>query len=819
MLKNYFKLAWRSLFKHKLYSGISLLGLAVGMAVCLVILLFVQDELSYDQFHQKKDRIYRLLSHNALADVEFASTSGPLAPVLRERFSEMEEVARMFSRSAGISVLGDNKSQQDRFEEDNFHFADSSILNILSFDFLVGNPQYALSAPNSLVLNRTMAEKYFGQDWQTQSIIGRQIIVEGQFPFQVTGVFEDYPLNSHIAINFLASFENIYEMNGEQVGQNLRINWIYNPYQYFILLREGVTQETVEAKFPTFLKEHTPANYAENNDLSLQPLPEIYLYSDDIASSSGNYGDISILYVFAAIAIFTLLIACINFINLSTARSLKRAKEVGMRKVLGAQRFQLIGQFLSESTLLSFLALGSSFVLIYLFLPILNALTQKEISFSALSNPYILSGLFAIFLLTGLIAGSYPALFVSRFRPVLSLKGFVSEKGKGNLWLRRGLVVFQFCISITLIAASFVLFQQLDFLRNKPLGFDQEQLVAIPLFTANRNLLLGGGLTGELRGRMNTFEEELLRDPHFEAVSVTSHLPGLGAVYRNVVPDGFKREDNIYIANMAVDYDFIETAGLEVLAGRKFSKEFGTDHLNAFVLNESAIHQFGWQDPKEAIGKPLEREGKAGTVIGVLKDFHFSPLQQEISPLLMDVSPLLFRHFVIRLQNQEMANSMEHLENLWRTHFPERVFAYQFLDDRIDESYRQQERLGQITSYFAFLAIFISCLGLFGLASFSVAQRTKEIGIRKVLGASTTHIVRLLSREFILLVGVAFTIAVPITLYFMNGWLQDFAYRINISVWVFLVAGILALLIASLTVGYQSIRAAVANPIDSLREE
>lgn len=820
MFLNYLKTAWRNLLRHKLFSFISVVGLAVGMAVCLTILLFVKDELSYDRFHENKDRIYRLTTQNGLADLHFASTSAPLGPVLATQVPDIEAVARLFARSASIMRLGEgSKGEAERFEESNFYHADSTIFDILTFAFLVGAPEKALTAPGSLVMSEEMAIKYFGEHWRAADIIGQQIEVEGQFPFQVTGVFRDWPHQSHLEISFLASFENMYEMNGENVGQNLRLNWLYNPFQYYVLLREGVSEAVVEAQFPNFLKEHTPDYYADKNELQLQPLNEIYLYSDGIISAAGRNGDINLLWLFAAIALFTLLIACVNFINLSTVRSIKRAREVGMRKVLGAQRWQLISQFLGESAVVSVLGLGGALLLVWLFLPVLNGLTDKELAFFDLAQPQILWGMLGVWVISGLLAGAYPALFVSRFRPVVSLKGKVSEQVGGNVWLRRSLVVFQFCISIALITASLILYQQLDFLRNKPLGFAKEQMVSLPLFSSNRNLLLGGGMTPELRGRLTAFEDELLKAPQINAITQASHLPGMGAVYRNVIPEGATQQDQIFVPNIAVDYDFIESVGLEVVSGRGFSRSFGTDHTNAFVVNEQAVKQFDWGTPEEAIGRPLEREGKQGTVIGVVKDFHFASLQQPIQALVMDVAPMLFTNFLVRMEGDTPREAMQRLEDAWKVHFPERAFTYNFLDEQIGQMYRQQEQLGQLTGYFAFLAVLISCLGLFGLASFIVTQRMREMGIRRVLGASTRHLLGLLSKEYVLLLAVAFVLATPITYFLMKDWLSEFAYRIELGVGVFLLGGLLAFLIAGMTVSYQSIRAVRVNPAQVLKEE
>ncbi|SDK99334.1 putative ABC transport system permease protein [Catalinimonas alkaloidigena] len=833
MFKNYFKVAYRSLVRQRGYTLINVIGLAGGMTCCLLILLFVRHELSYDRFQPRAERLYRLNYSIEMQgnEINIARTPPPIAPAMQEYFPEVEATARIFVRAAGLSTTDENPK---RYEETHFAFADSSITRLFHFDFVAGNPERALYEPFTLLISDEMAEKYFG----TTDAVGKTLLLDGQHLFRVTGVIRSYPDNSHIHFPLLANYESMLATLPEGGRDNLAQNWIISHSFTYVLLHPQQSYRAVNAKMRGFLDQRSTAPLKDQQTFTLQPLLDLHLHAPAFQAVSEPTGDITYVYVFIAIALVTLLIACINFINLTTARSLQRAREVGMRKVLGAERTQLIGQFLGESLLLSFLSFLLSLLLVHLLLPELNALTDKSLTFSYLLEPGLLLSFVGVFLLTGLLAGAYPAFVISNYRPVESLKGnlgrglprSVAPEATGNdfgQWLarqgrgfslRKVLVVAQFTASIALIGCALVAFRQLEYLRSRPLGFQQEHVLQLPLFANSINNVFGG-FSAELRERLNSFEEKIAHNPNVVASTLSSDPLGSGAVRRGAVPEGFTAEDNLFFPGLSVDYDFLEAFDLELVAGRRFSKEAGTDHLEAFIVNEKAVEEFQWGTPEEAIGKTLNREGKEGKVIGVVKDFHYDPLSQPIGPFIFDVTPSIFTTLSIRIKPDDVPATLQFLESEWNDFFPQKTFVYEFLDDSIARLYDTQQRLGRIIGTFAFLAIFISAMGLLGMASYLTLLRRKEIGVRKVLGASVSGIVLMLARDFTGPILVALVLALPLSWWATDRWLQDFAYHID-QTWLFLVvSGVVALLVAWLTVSLQSIRAATANPVDSLRNE
>ncbi|QHT71265.1 FtsX-like permease family protein [Rhodocytophaga rosea] len=812
MLKNYLTIALRTLSRQKAYTFINIAGLATGLACCFLILLFVFDELSYDTFQQKASRIYRLQYEVTFGgnEVKLASTPPPFAPLLTGFFPEIETAARVYQRNASLQVNG--KGQSEKFDE-TVTFADSTMLDILSFDFVSGTPRAALDAPFSVIISDEMAVKYFGKE----QALGKALLFEGRYPMKITGVFKKYPNHSHIHFNVIANYETMFATEIPEVRENLSQNRLISHSYTYVLLKPNQSVASVNKRFPAFLEKYGNEQLRKDQNFSLQPLLDIHLYSDLQAEPEPG-GDIMYVYLFTGIAFITLLIACINFINLATASSLRRTREVGVRKVLGAYRIQLIGQFLGESLLISLMAFIISVVLVMAGLPLLNELTGKQLSVDVLGNWQVILAFFGLFVAAGMIAGSYPAFFVSGFQSVESLKGTNIATKAGGVGVRKVLVVTQFTVSIALMAGALVSYQQLQYLQNRPLGFGKEHTLVLPLFSDNLNNIFGG-VGPEMRSKTNAFEEAIAQNPKVKASTLSSGSPGNGAVMRNIVPQGFTQEDNIFVSGMPVDYDFISAYGMEIIAGRDFSKTYGTDHLEAFIINEKAVQQFKWGSPQEAIGKTIDREGKKGKVIGVVKDFHYQSLQAPIEAFVFDVNPPVFNTFSIKVQSDHIPQTIEFLEKKWNEFFPERAFSYAFLDETINEAYNADQRLGKIIGYFAFLAIFISGLGLFGLASFTTAQRTKEIGIRKVLGASIPQIVGLLYKDFALLVGISFVVAIPLAWYVMNKWLADFAYSIPMQWWMFALPGLLVTIIALLTVSWQSIKAALANPVKSLRNE
>ncbi len=816
MLDNYLKIAIRNLLRHKGFAVINITSLTLGMTCCFLILLFVRNELSYDTFHKKYDRIYRISYNPLFAGLPqaLAVIPPPASPLLPGYFPEIETSARMYRRSASIETLSEGNVGRKKFEEENFFFADPAIANVFTFSFLEGNPKTALRDNFMVVITDEMAEKYFGG----QSALGKTLLFGGSQPMKVSGVVKAFPDHSHLKFGFIANYETMFALETPAARKNLTQNWIISHSWTYVLLKPNQNPASVNAKFPQFLLTHAPKQFSKDIDFHLQPMRDFHLRSSE-ANTPEPLGSITYLYVFSAVAFITLLIACINFINLSTARSLKRAKEVGMRKVLGAEKRQLIGQFIGESFLLSMAAFMLSLGLIQLLLPVLNQLTGKHLTLANLFGDNLLMLMFfGIFLLTSLLAGSYPAFFVSAFQPLATLKGnFSSIKAKGGM-LRQALVVAQFAASIALIAGAMVALRQLHFMHNQPLGFAKDYIVTAPLYSNNLNNIFVQP-NDSLYRKIKTFQNLLKQNPNVVEVTLSSQALGQGSTRRGIVPEGFTPEDNKFIACLAVDYNFLKAYDMKLLTGRDFSEAFETDRTSAFIITETGARSFGWKTPEAAIGKTVNREGKEGKIIGVIRDFHAESLQMPLEGVLLDIDIPQLSLFSFKINAQNIPQTLRFLEQQWTQFFPEKAFAYEFLDQAIARLYESDQRLGHTIGYFAILVVLISCLGLYGLVSLVAQQKIKEIGIRKVLGASTSQIVVLLSRSFLKLVLIAFVIATPIAWYVMNQWLQDFAYRIDIGWWVFALSGVLALAIALLTVSFQAIKAALANPVKSLQTE
>ncbi|MEZ5039413.1 MAG: ABC transporter permease [Saprospiraceae bacterium] len=820
MIKHYLKTAFRNLFKHKLFSFVNILGLGLGMACCFLILIFVRHEFSFDNFQKNVDRIGRVnytASFGNSATV-LARIPPPIAPLMPDFFPEVKYAARMFPRSVSVEVReGAAGNGVARFEVPEVAFVDSNLLDILTFDFIEGDPLLALKQPFSVILTEEMARQFFG----STEVLGKTIHFLSTYPFRVTGVIKDHPDNSSLRFNLLVPYENMYDIEGETFGPSLRNNltqnWVVSHSATFVLLTEGASMAAINERFPAFLKTYGNEQFRDNQSFSVMALRDIHTQSqaglEQVAPANMNY-----LYLFIGIGLLTLVIACINFVNLSTASSLSRAREIGVRKAVGAGKEGIMGQFLGESILLSFLGFLISMVLLQLFLPYLNTLTQRELSFNIWQESWLSIVFLGIFLLTGLLAGIYPAFFVARFKPIHILKG----KGYASLpqgaRLRKVLVSIQFWVSIVLMAGTFGIYKQISYLQSQPMGFQQDQVINVPLFSPNVNAVFGG-VDANLRQKTNAFEEELLKNPKVEAVTLSSGTLGVGAVRRRIDSDNIPPEENVFAAGLSVDYDFVETYALELVTGRSFGRAFGTDHLDAYVINESAVTLLGWESPEQALGQMVDREGKKGKVIGVVKDFHYRSLRYPIDAFIMDVNPATFNTFSIRIQGSDLPETIDFIESKWNTMFPEKVFENTFLDETIGNSYASDTRFGQIISYFAFLAILISCFGLYGLVTYTAVQKTKEIGIRKVLGASISHILLLLSKEFIWLIGIAGLLAFPLVYYGLQQWLSNFAFTIKLGVGLLLAPWALVLAIALLTLSYQALKAAFSDPVKALRYE
>ncbi len=792
MFRNYLKIAFRNLWKHKIFSFINITGLAIGMAVCILILLWVRDELNFDKFQENSPQLYRVIQEADYAghDIRMARTPFPLGPALKNDFPEISDAARVFVNGMQVKV------GEKTFEDDEMIFADPSFLKMFSFPLLQGDAATALSNPLSIILSEETAQKYFG----TRDALGKTLMVMNKLQVQVTGIMKNTPRNSHLQFDFIVPM-NILKEFGFDIDQMPWTNSNNSLYTY-VMLQKNAGMQDVDQKISHIMAKHVSTSA---NRMFLQPFSQIHLHSNFLGDVEGQ-GDIKYVYIFSIMAVFVLLIACINFMNLTTARSGNRAKEVGMRKVIGASRKDIVKQFFGESVFMSLIALGFAIVLVELLLPVFNHLSNKELAVDYLGNSGMLLGLIGIALLTGLVAGSYPALFLSSFQPVKVLKGSLRSGAKNSLF-RKVLVITQFSLSIILIIATTVVYSQINYMSKKNLGFDKEQLVYIHLNRAARE-------------KCEPLKNELLKNPNVVDVTVASHLlTDVTHAFDHVSWEGKNPDENVTMNGISVDYDFIKTLGMQLAAGRDFSEEHTTDATQAYIINEAAAKKMGFDSP---VGKQFslsEEMNRPGTIIGVLKDFHFKPLSKEIEPMVIFLGQRERFYLYARVKPGNISATVSQLEKTWKNIVPGAEFRYGFFDEAIAELYTNEKRVGNLFEYFTVLAIFISCLGLFGLASFVAEQRTKEIGVRKVLGASVPSVVTLLSREFSLWVLLANIIAWPVAWYFMNKWLLNFAYRTQLQIWIFVFAGALAMLIALLTISIQAVKAATVNPVESLRYE
>jgi putative ABC transport system permease protein len=793
MLKNYLKIAIRNLWKHKVFSLINILGLSVGMAAGFLIFLYVNFELTYDRFHSKTDRIYRMVtdvktpSETIKADI----TTWTYAPFAKQEFPEIEA----YARTGGGSFLvrkGDIK-----FQENNTLFADSSLFRIFDFKLRKGNPATALKEQLSVVFTEKAAKKYFGNS----DPIGQTLLLSSEgLPATVTGVMENIPENSQIKADMFISMSTLTQ----RFNKNLDSEWGNFGASSYLLLKPGVNPAQLEKKFPAFLERHVGKLMAEmkmHYTILLEPFADVHLLSDRASDDKGSMNNV---YVFSVVALFILLIACINFVNLTTARSAERAREVGVRKVVGAPRTLLARQFIMESVLICLLAFIVSVILVALFIPAFNTLSGKIISTGIAAEWPFVGGMFMAAILIGVVAGSYPAIVLSSFEPVVVLKGRFTTSVRGIL-LRKGLVTLQFGISIALIIATIVVFTQMNFMRNRDLGFSKDQMLVIDT-------------QGD--AAQKAFKESLNGIAGIKSTTASSSVPGGGnsSAYSNIQ----NQAGDMQAANLDlyfVDYNYLSQYNLKLAAGRSFSRDFGTDSTQAMIINEATARLFGYSKPEEAIGRKFNQWGREGTIIGVIKDFHYRSLQENIKPLTMRMDANRGELVSVKIDGGDLKNTIAAIEDKWKEIMPVRPFDYYFMDEFFDRQYRSEERFESLFLNFAILAIFISCLGLLGLASYSTMQRTKEIGVRKVMGASVGSIVGLLSADFLKLVMIAFLIASPIAYYGMYKWLQHFAYRTDIHWWIFAAAAVLSTLIAFATVSFQSIRAALMNPVKSLRSE
>jgi len=800
MIKNYFIVTLRNLLRQKGYSIINIIGLAIGFAAFILIFMHIQDELSYDKFHANADRIYRVSVNGIIAGdvLNVAVSAAPTGEVMVRDIPQILKSTRIdqFPQSVHFSY------KERNFYQDGLLFVDSTFFEIFSFELIRGNPQKALVEPYSLVLTSTVAEKFFGDE----NPIGKTIMMNNNAGFTVTGIVQDPPLNSHFSFEVLSSFTTMIEMNGEEAYANWGSLSLYT----YVLLTNDTDPKEVEKSFPDlYLKYMEDLSELDNITFEpyLQSLTSIHLHSDLMAELETN-SDISYVYSFLAIAIFILLIACINFMNLSTARSMKRSKEVGLRKVVGAHKMQLIYQFLGESMIYSFMALIAGLILVEISLPTFNQLLDKNLTLSLFHHwrPIIL--LLGLVLLVGAIAGSYPAFYLSAFQPVKVLKGGLT-KGSGKSAVRNVLVIVQFAISIFLIITSALVYNQLNYVSNKKLGFTKEQVLIIPLRGQR------------LFDKADIIKTELQNLSCVLNVATSRFVPGRDMDGSGFIPEGYEENNPIIIFNNQVDYSYLKTMQINLVEGRDFSREFSTDSLAA-IINQTLVKKLGWDEP---LNKKLTAFGRDGpfdlTVIGVAEDFHFRSLHDVIEPSIMFIGRNNNRFLNVRLNPGDHQQNLEMIRNKWKEVEASMPFDYYFLDSDFDKLYKAEQRVGEIFIYFTLIAIIIACLGLFGLASYNAEQKKKEIGIRKALGSSVLHIVVMLSRQFSKWVIIANVIAWPVTYFFMSEWLGNFAYSIRIldKWWIFIISALAALTIALITVLYQAIKAALINPVDAIKYE
>lgn len=799
MIQNYLLITWRNIRRHTGYSLINIIGLAIGMTAALLIILNVADELSFEQHHLNKDRIFRVaatLSYHGRED-DLAATMNPLGPVLKTEYPEVLESVRLNLQDQVLLTREDMA-----FTENGFFFADSGVFRIFTFPMLAGDPETALTDPYTMVITESMAQKYFGRG----DVIGETLQYENRLDFQITGVMADVTGNTQLDCQFLASYSTLESTRPDMTWQCGSLSSTYT----YVLLADSADPTEIEQQIPDYIKRNVSPELAELFSFTLQPLTRIYLYSNRIGELEPN-GNITMVVLFSALAALILIIACINFMNLSTARSFHRAKEVGIRKVMGANRRRLIRQFLTESIVLTMIALAVSLILFECTIPAFSAFLQKDFQVLKLSGPLLFLTVAVTGLVTGTFAGSYPALYLSRFQPALILKGSTGS-GKSQTLVRRLLVVFQFTVSVVLIISTFVVHSQLRFVENMDLGFNDQNLVLMSLDRP------------DLGAQADVFKQELAKHPEILHVTSANTVPGSGALTKTVpLVEGHEGNGDLPLTiTIGCDWDYVRTLGLRIMEGRDFDMLRSSDITEAVIINETARKTYGWET---AVGKKIEIPGEedttvfSGQVIGVVEDFHLRSLRDVVEPVIIMLNSDRIRSTAVRMAPHQVPEALAVIEEAWSKVFPKDKPDIEFIDEVLHFGFQADENLRLVFLIFSGLAVFIASLGLLGLASFAAEQRTREIGVRKVLGAQTGSIIRMLTADFIKLVGAAGVIAIPLAHYVMNRWLDNFPYHTSMKFWMFASAVTIALIIALVTVSFQAIRAAAVNPVQSLKHE
>lgn len=801
MLSNFLKVALRLIRRQKGYAFINMAGLAIGLAAFVLIALWVLDELSFDRFHEHCSKIQRVcVDFEAGSHMILPLSMPALADVVVNDYPEVVNAARI-SRPARSSV----KFQDKEFYENRVCYADNSLFEVFTFPFISGDPETALEAPYSVVITQEIAEKYFG----SENPLGKAIRINGAADYMVSGVIANIPVNSHFRFQIARSFETLYSENRRDME-----NWLNIQYYMYLLLAEGADAGMVEQRFPATIEKYlgqTLLAAGGSLELFLQPLTHIHLFSD-LSGDIAPQGDITYIYLFSGIALFILLLACINFINLSTARSADRAKEIGMRKTLGSTRRLILAQFLGESVLYSLCSFLLAGVIIESLEPLFESLIGRQLSLSLVQTPMLVAGFACLAVLVGVLSGIYPALYLSAFRPVRAIKGAVAVRTRASRF-RNALVVFQFTISIVLIIGTIAVYQQIRFMKSKSTGYDKDNLLVIPQV---RGILE--------RHSFSTIRTELMAIPGVLDVAGSALVPTQGVQHGVFYPEGYTREQPQKLTRLDIEPNYIAAMNMEIVVGRNFSEAFPTDPSESLLINETVARMFGWREPLGKTfafyppgvseGIPMQRR-----VVGVVKDFHFTSLHNLIDPVVILYDSSRIRFLTLRLAPERIERTIGAIRDSWGGLEPGKPLDYFFLSDVLSRQYWTEERAGVLSLNFSVLAVFIGCLGLFGLASFMAERRTKEIAIRKVLGASANGIYRFISRDFLLLVLLANVLAWPVAYLGLRLWLQNFPYRIGIAWWIMVAAGLLALLTALVTVSFQAVRAARANPADSLRYE
>jgi len=808
MIKNYIKIAWRNIIRNKAYSVINIGGLAIGIAACLLILQYVSFEKSYENFHVNKERIFRLKQeryNGGKLETEWAGGAFAVGNSFKEAIPEIEDYVKVVETS---DIIVEHKNETLKISE--VFFATNSFFSVFSYELVSGDVSSVLNEPGTAALSESIALKLFGNT----DIVGRTLPVSGGKDYRITGVYKDMPLNTQLKPNFLASYATFVDMvktnsNGETTPEEA---WDWDGCLTYLMLEDGVDPAQVEIKFPAIVEENQSDFTKQSNSSAkylLMPFTDIHLNSN-FMMEPGPTGDGKTVYLLLGIAFFIIIIAWINYINLATARAIGRAKEVGVRKAIGSNRQQLITQFLFESVLFNTLALFLALILMIIMVPFFNQLSGQELSYGLFIKNSFWLGLFSLFIFGVFLSGVYPAFVLSRFKPVEVLKGKMVNTEQGAL-LRKSLVVFQFAASLFLLIGTLTVSKQIQFMRKQSLGIDIDKtlVVAPPIVTDSTYM-----------GQMTAFKENLLKHPSIESVSAATTIPGQPVNWNAGGIKLVSQEQELakQYRVIGVDYDYVGQFGLKLVAGRAFSKEFGTDP-EAVIFNRAGISQLGFNNPEEAIGERIDFWGNQYTIIGVAENFNQESLRLPYEPLIIRLIPDLRGYFNIKQSSEDVAQTIAQVRIEWDKFFPGNTYEYFFLNNHFNDQYQEDQRFGRVFGLFTGLAILVACLGLFGLASFTTLQRTKEIGIRKVLGSSVTGILKLLYKEFAILLFIAFLIAIPIAWYITSNWLQDYAFRIDIHWSFFFLPFVAIMIIALITVSFQTIKASMANPVDSLRTE